>query len=141
LAHAKGSLTGEGREIGKRKKRHEGNKGHKGNGQKAEVLTASAKPSITCVIEQGWSKLSRYVICKFRPGYVKKNLAHRGGECRRCALCCKVFFQCPFLSGDTCKIYGKRFTQCRAFPIDERDVNLITKMGGKCGFVFPEDRA
>lgn len=125
----------------KQKHRHKGNKSHQSNGQTGNGHSEAASSGLACFVEQGWSKLSRYVICKVRPGYVKENLARRGGECRRCAQCCKVFFQCPFLSGDRCRIYGYRFSQCRAFPIDGRDTALIKKMGGECGFVFHEGDA
>ncbi len=93
------------------------------------------------MVEQGWSKLHRFWLVRVRAGYVAENLSKRQGECRRCALCCKVFFQCPFLDGETCRIYLKRFHQCKAFPIDRRDVNLIAKMGGRCGFYFEEEKA
>jgi len=73
---------------------------------------------------------------KTKKNYVKANLALREGECARCALCCKVFFRCPFLIDNTCKIYESRFEQCRAFPIDPRDIDLVTHMGGECGFGF-----
>ena len=91
------------------------------------------------VVEQGLSKVHRFWLVKVRKAYVSGQKVRRTGECARCALCCKVLFQCPFLDGSTCKIYLKRFEQCKAFPIDPRDINLIRQMNGKCGFGFTED--
>lgn len=76
---------------------------------------------------------------KVRPRYVKRKLADRRGECRRCARCCAIFFKCPHLIDNECQIYEKRYEQCGAFPIDARDVELIEKIGGRCGHYFEED--
>ncbi len=91
------------------------------------------------MLEQGWSKVRRFLLVKFRGKYVKERLTLRAGECGRCTLCCKVFFRCPFLVDNKCRIYGVRFEQCKAFPIDREDLDLVTRMGGKCGFSFGGD--
>ena len=62
-----------------------------------------------------------------RPGEVLRQdtdalLSRRQGECNRCGACCKILFRCPFLGTDadgqyTCRIYEKRFAQCRLFPL------------------------
>jgi Fe-S-cluster containining protein len=75
---------------------------------------------------------------KFRRDYVLSSRQRRRGECRRCGTCCRVFAKCTFLSGNTCRIYGIRFDQCRAFPIDTSDIELVRDMGGECGFWFEE---
>jgi hypothetical protein len=65
-------------------------------------------------------------------------LARRKGECNRCGACCKILFQCPFLGTDaegqyTCKIYDKRFAQCRLFPLHARD---LLELGEECSYSF-----
>ena len=92
------------------------------------------------LIAQAISKMRRFWLVKAHWEYVEAQRELRTGECARCGRCCAVFFRCPFLSGNTCVIYGKRFHQCRAFPIDARDTELIRRMGGKCGFEFRDER-
>jgi hypothetical protein len=65
-------------------------------------------------------------------------LARRKGECNRCGACCKILFQCPFLGTDaegqyTCRIYDKRFAQCRLFPLHARD---LLELGEECSYTF-----
>jgi hypothetical protein len=65
-------------------------------------------------------------------------LARRKGECNRCGACCKILFQCPFLSTDaegqyTCRIYDKRFAQCRLFPLHAQD---LKELGEECSYTF-----
>jgi hypothetical protein len=72
-------------------------------------------------------KARRFALVRFRPGYVARQTALREGECNRCGRCCKILFRCPFLKegegGEShCRIYGQRFDQCVAFPIDDRDL-------------------
>ncbi len=88
---------------------------------------------------EGVSKLRRFWLVKTNRGYVKSSLSARRGTCARCGRCCKVFFRCPFLRGNACVIYERRFEQCRAFPIDRNDTVLIRKMGGRCGFHFSDN--
>jgi phosphatidylserine decarboxylase len=73
---------------------------------------------------------------KFRPKYVTRSLALREGECARCGRCCAIAFRCPSFTDDGCKIHGRHYEQCKAFPIDARDTLLIERMGGECGFRF-----
>jgi len=91
-------------------------------------------------VTQGWSKIRRFLLVKTRPGYVKTSAGLRQGECGRCAACCKIFLHCPYLVDNTCRIYETRFEQCRAFPIDPKDIELIRRMGGACGFTFRNGR-
>src|SRR5258708_34119772 len=65
-------------------------------------------------------------------------LARRKGECNRCGACCKILFQCPFLGTDaegqyTCRIYDKRFAQCRLFPPRAHDLRELAEV---CTYTF-----
>jgi Fe-S-cluster containining protein len=65
-------------------------------------------------------------------------LAKRRGECNRCGACCKILFRCPFLGTDadgqyTCRIYEKRFAQCRLYPLRAADLREIE---GECTYTF-----
>jgi hypothetical protein len=65
-------------------------------------------------------------------------LARRQGECNRCGACCKILFRCPFLGTDadgqyTCRIYEKRFSQCRLFPLHAAD---LRELEGQCSYSF-----
>jgi len=83
---------------------------------------------------EGWGKVRRYYLCKFRKGYVERMLMLRRGACRRCGACCSIMFRCPHLEGgNQCKVYERRARQCRAFPIDERD---LRGRFSSCGFYF-----
>jgi uncharacterized protein len=68
-------------------------------------------------------------------------LARRKGECNRCGACCKILFQCPFLGTDaegqyTCRIYDKRFAQCRLFPLRAQD---LRELGEECSYTFDSE--
>jgi hypothetical protein len=59
-----------------------------------------------------------------------ERLARREGECNRCGACCKILFRCPFLAEDAegqfvCRIYDKRFAQCRLFPLHPADLREV----------------
>jgi hypothetical protein len=83
---------------------------------------------------QGWSKLRRFYLSVWRPELVSQGHLLRVGECHRCGHCCRILFRCPFLKGNNeCRIYGQRFEQCRNFPIEPRDIELLD---GQCGFSF-----
>jgi uncharacterized protein len=65
-------------------------------------------------------------------------LAQRRGECNRCGACCKILFRCPFLGTDadgqyTCRIYDKRFAQCRLYPLHVQD---LAELEGQCSYTF-----
>ncbi|HVO10113.1 MAG TPA: hypothetical protein VMX54_05100 [Vicinamibacteria bacterium] len=65
-------------------------------------------------------------------------LARRRGECNRCGACCKILFKCPFLGTDaegqyTCRIYDKRFAQCRLYPLHAKD---LVELRGQCSYSF-----
>jgi len=86
-------------------------------------------------------KFRRLYLVNFRKGYVRKQLKRRKGECHQCGLCCTFLFTCPFLNRlGLCLIYGRcRPNVCKAFPIDQRDINEIRLCGGECGYSFDEE--
>ena len=104
-----------------------------------EGKTISNGNGKTALIDQGLSKIRRLWLVKARRTYVRRRRSNRKGECVRCAMCCKLLLHCPFLRENRCAIYDNRFDQCKAFPIDEKDIALICKMGGKCGFFFGDN--
>jgi hypothetical protein len=68
-------------------------------------------------------------------------LAKRQGECNRCGACCKILFRCPFLGTDaegqyTCRIYDRRFAQCRLFPLHAAD---LRELGEQCSYSFSDE--
>ena len=85
-------------------------------------------------------KLRRFVQIRFRRDEVIESLALRRGDCNRCGACCEILFKCPFLKKHTdgttsCGIYEDRPSQCRLFPIDQRD---LAEVRGTCSFYFIE---
>ena len=65
-------------------------------------------------------------------------LEKRRGDCNRCGACCKILFRCPFLGTDaegqyTCRIYDKRFAQCRLYPLHTAD---LRELEGQCSYTF-----
>jgi len=76
--------------------------------------------------DQLLGKVRRFFLVKFRPDYVRKSIARRRGQCRRCGRCCSLAFRCPHLKeGNQCAIYANRYEQCALFPIDERDLKYL----------------
>jgi hypothetical protein len=85
-------------------------------------------------------KLRRYLQANVLPQDHEALRARRSGECNRCGACCKIVFRCPFLAEDaqgeySCRIYEKRFAQCRLFPLHARDLLEVPE----CSFTFPDD--
>jgi Fe-S-cluster containining protein len=85
-------------------------------------------------------KLRRFVQAKLIHQDNEALLAKRQGECNRCGACCKILFRCPFLGTDaegqyTCRIYEKRFSQCRLFPLHAKD---LQELGDECSYTFAE---
>lgn len=83
-------------------------------------------------------KARRFVQAKLMREDTEALLAQRKGECNRCGACCKILFQCPFLGTDAdgqyvCRIYEKRFAQCRLFPLHARD---LLELEQQCSFSF-----
>jgi hypothetical protein len=98
----------------------------------------------TLVTLQLRGKARRFVQATLRrPEETEALLARRGGECNRCGECCKILFRCPFLATDeegqhTCRIYEKRFAQCRLFPLHAAD---LRELGGQCSYTFEPEAA
>jgi len=83
---------------------------------------------------EGWGKVRRFLLTKFRPGYVRRMRKLRRGECVRCGSCCAIMFKCPHLQdGNHCTIYERRYKQCDHFPIDHRDLRYREET---CGHYF-----
>ena len=87
-------------------------------------------------------KIRRFFTVHFRKGHVERQLLARDGDCRQCAVCCSLSFHCPLLTKDRlCRVYGKcRPKACKAFPIDQRDIDDVAACGGKCGYCFKDSR-
>ncbi len=85
-------------------------------------------------------KLRRFYLVYFRREYVKRQMALRQGECHQCARCCSFVFACPLLTGQrTCRTYNKfRLEMCKSFPIDQRDIDEVARIGATCGYRFEE---
>ncbi len=82
-------------------------------------------------------KLRRFVQANLLVEDTGALLSRRSGECNRCGDCCKILFRCPFLSTDadgqyTCRIYDRRFAQCRLFPLHAADLREVAQ----CSFTF-----
>jgi len=80
----------------------------------------------------------RFVQAKLQVQDTDALLARRKGECNRCGACCKILFRCPFLATDsegqyTCRIYERRFAQCRLFPLHASE---LAELGGECSYTF-----
>lgn len=85
-------------------------------------------------------KLRRYVQANLIEQDEQALLAKRQGDCNRCGACCKIVFRCPFLGTDeqgqySCRIYEKRFAQCRLFPLHAKDLLEVPE----CSFTFATD--
>jgi hypothetical protein len=90
-------------------------------------------------IVQGYGKVRRFWLSKFRPGYVERMRRQRRGECLRCGSCCALMIRCPYLEkGNHCLIYGRHYRQCSNFPIDQRDLRYLE---GVCGFYFVREES
>ena len=105
--------------------------------------TANRKFTLREKCRMAWGKVRRFFFWHFRKGYVRRQQAARQGECARCGTCCKLLFQCPFLSQDEvgmylCTIHDSRPGNCRMFPIDERDFadRDILAPETRCGYRF-----
>jgi hypothetical protein len=86
-----------------------------------------------------WGALRRTILPQILPDeLLYRWKPYRKGECNRCGACCKILFRCPFLATDddgqyTCRIYDKRFAQCRLFPQHAQD---LVELGGECSYTF-----
>lgn len=92
----------------------------------------------TLVTLQMKGKARRFVQANLMRQDTGELLSRRHGECNRCGACCKILFRCPFLGTDeegqyTCRIYEKRFGQCRLFPLHAKD---LLELGEECSYSF-----
>jgi hypothetical protein len=104
----------------------------RGNGTDWALVTLQVK-----------GKLRRFVQASILREDTAALLARRRGECNRCGACCKILLRCPFLGTDaggqyTCRIYEKRFAQCRLFPLHAAD---LRELEGQCSFSFEPEPA
>lgn len=89
-----------------------------------------------------WGKARRLGLGLFRRRYVRAKARQRRGECLRCGACCALGHRCPFLRNTgaitECRIHGCRPSNCRLFPIDERDLADRDAVAPErpCGFSF-----
>ena len=95
-------------------------------------------PDWTLVALQIKGKTRRFVQSTLVKQDTDALLAKRQGECNRCGACCKILFRCPFLGTDaegqyTCRIYEKRFAQCRLFPLHAADLRELEE---ECSYTF-----
>ncbi len=83
-------------------------------------------------------KLRRFWLVHFRKKYVSQQLSVRQGACRQCGVCCNLLFICPMLTTQgNCVVYGTcRPQACKAFPIDQRDIEEVQHCRSQCGFRF-----
>ena len=88
-----------------------------------------------------WGKLRRLYMTTLRPRKARRMLERRRGECLRCGVCCKLVVKCPHLDESglpACTVHEQRHRNCRAFPLDERDLRDRDRVspGTKCGYWF-----
>ncbi|HSB61031.1 MAG TPA: hypothetical protein VLI67_04890 [Vicinamibacteria bacterium] len=86
---------------------------------------------------QARGKVRRFLQAKLLKEDTDALLSLRRGECNRCGACCKILFRCPFLATDedgsyTCRIYEKRFAQCRLYPLHAEDLREVEE----CSYTF-----
>ena len=98
-------------------------------------------PDWTLVTLQLKGKTRRFVQSSVLGQDPAELLAKRHGECNRCGACCKILFRCPFLGTDadgqyTCRIYEKRFAQCRLYPLHAQD---LLELEGECTYTFERE--
>ncbi|HAM36788.1 MAG TPA: hypothetical protein DEB40_12330 [Elusimicrobia bacterium] len=103
-------------------------------------------PKVKAKVKQGMGKLRRFALARMKESYISRMLQRREGECRRCGLCCRLLFECPFLQSlpdgtSRCRIHARRPANCKFFPIDERDLRDRDSLGAQapCGFKFRKE--
>ena len=92
--------------------------------------------------------LRRFMLNVFRPGYVRKSIARRTGECARCGVCCHLIANKCFAlhfhadGRSTCRIYNLyRVPNCCTFPIDPRDLKDrdLVEPERPCGYYWTKE--
>jgi hypothetical protein len=109
----------------------------------SKLKTPKLPPKVRAKVAQGVGKLRRFALTTIQEKYIARMQKLRQGACKRCGLCCKLFFECPFLQnladgGSRCRIHGRKPDNCAFFPIDERDLRDRDSLGAAipCGFSF-----
>jgi hypothetical protein len=91
--------------------------------------------------------LRRFLLNTFRPGYVRRSVERRTGDCTRCGACCHlVANKCASLhlhadGQSTCRLYTVyRLRNCCTFPIDPRDLadRDLVAPDTPCGYTWQE---
>ena len=90
-------------------------------------------------------KLRRFLLGHFSKSRVEQMLSRRRGECKRCGACCALLWRCPHLDFDDegkaiCRIYRKRYVNCRIFPLDRSELKErdLVKADTICGYWFED---
>lgn len=85
-------------------------------------------------------KIRRVALVFLNKEKVRTSLSNRQGTCLQCASCCKLLFNCPFLSASNhCLIYHSslRPLVCKKFPLDHLDIyDVMISSGNQCGYKF-----
>jgi hypothetical protein len=109
----------------------------------SKLKTPELPPRIKAKVAQGVGKLRRFALTTVKEDYIARMQKLRQGSCRNCGLCCKLFFECPFLKtladgSSRCRIHGRKPDNCHFFPIDERDLQDRDSLGAAvaCGYSF-----
>lgn len=92
-------------------------------------------------------KIRRFLLGHLAKRKVDRMLSRRRGECKRCGACCALLWQCPHLDFDgdgnaLCRIYDKRYVNCRIFPLDESELKErdFVRPDTACGYWFEEGK-
>lgn len=83
-------------------------------------------------------RFRRFLLVHFGKEYVAGRLLEREGECRQCGTCCRMFIPHFMITKkNRCVIHNScRWKVCRAFPIDQRDIDEVALEGAICGYRF-----
>lgn len=91
-------------------------------------------------------KFRRFLLGMFGKNYVEFMTEKRHGECVRCGTCCKLLFDCPYLSFDEnglacCEIHEHKPINCRIFPSTPDDIAERNLLDGssRCGYSFDDE--
>ena len=112
--------------------------------QSTTTFYENATLRVRLILLQGVAR--RFFLNLFCQGYVRKSLARRSGECKRCGVCCHlVANKCGALhlhhdGPSTCRLYSVyRLPNCCTFPIDPRDLADRNRVAPDvpCGYSWP----
>lgn len=91
---------------------------------------------ILTILDKLYRMFRRKYYYKFNPGYIKKSLEKRKGECLQCGCCSVLINPCEHFCGKECNVYGTPSMpiQCKEYPLDEKDKNEHSKK--YCGYYW-----